>query len=140
MVSEWMEHGNINEFVGKNKHVNRTELVRRLSTPHPTKPDSCSAQLINVANGLAYMHGLRMAHGDLKGVRVSIKTSTCLSLIDKGQHPDQQGSASLPRRLRSLDHHWRRDSRHRWGIPDIVDLRRNTHVIYCWGNTSVDES
>ena len=33
MVSEWMEHGNINEFVGKDKHVNRTELVRRPSTP-----------------------------------------------------------------------------------------------------------
>jgi hypothetical protein len=27
MVSEWMEHGNIIEFVGKDKDVNRTELV-----------------------------------------------------------------------------------------------------------------
>jgi serine/threonine protein kinase len=29
MVSEWMEDGNVNEFVEKNKHVNRIELVRR---------------------------------------------------------------------------------------------------------------
>ena len=27
MVSEWMENGNINEFVRKNRHANRTELV-----------------------------------------------------------------------------------------------------------------
>jgi len=28
MVSAWMENGNINEFVGKDQHVNRIELVR----------------------------------------------------------------------------------------------------------------
>jgi hypothetical protein len=39
MVSEWMEHGNIIEFVGKDKDVNRTELVGRSSIPTPTKPD-----------------------------------------------------------------------------------------------------
>jgi serine/threonine protein kinase len=33
MVSEWMEHGNINEFVEKNPRVNRTELVRRSLIP-----------------------------------------------------------------------------------------------------------
>ena len=29
MVSEWMENGNINDFVEKDKYVNRTKLVRR---------------------------------------------------------------------------------------------------------------
>jgi len=28
MVSAWMENGNINEFVGKDQHANRIELVR----------------------------------------------------------------------------------------------------------------
>jgi len=28
MVSEWMPNGNINEFVAKDQHVNRTVLVR----------------------------------------------------------------------------------------------------------------
>jgi serine/threonine protein kinase len=37
MVSEWMEHGNINGFVEKAKDVNRIELVRRSSTPTNTK-------------------------------------------------------------------------------------------------------
>jgi hypothetical protein len=35
MVSEWMEHGNIIEFVGADEHVNRTELVRRPAVPTP---------------------------------------------------------------------------------------------------------
>jgi serine/threonine protein kinase len=35
MVSEWMENGNINEFVEKDKYVNRTELVHRPLIPHP---------------------------------------------------------------------------------------------------------
>jgi len=28
LVSDWMEHGNINEFIERDDHVNRTELVR----------------------------------------------------------------------------------------------------------------
>ena len=36
MVSEWMENGNITMFIGKDKHVNRTELVRLPSIPTPT--------------------------------------------------------------------------------------------------------
>jgi hypothetical protein len=39
MVSEWMEHGNIVEFVGKDKHANRTEFVCPFSTPTLAKPD-----------------------------------------------------------------------------------------------------
>ena len=28
LVSEWMENGNINEFIERDQHVNRAELVR----------------------------------------------------------------------------------------------------------------
>jgi serine/threonine protein kinase len=37
MVSEWMEYGNINEFIKEDRHVNRAELVRCSSRPTPTK-------------------------------------------------------------------------------------------------------
>ena len=33
MVSEWMENGNINEFVKQDLHANRVELVRCHTTP-----------------------------------------------------------------------------------------------------------
>ena len=45
MVSEWMEHGNIIEFVGKDKHVNRAELVRRPSL-HKNLTDGLSSWLM----------------------------------------------------------------------------------------------
>jgi len=61
-----MEHGNINEFVAKDRDVNRVELVRRHLTPQ--EPYRCIAQLAGVASGLKYMHDLRVVHGDLKGV------------------------------------------------------------------------
>ncbi|KAF9649102.1 kinase-like protein [Thelephora ganbajun] len=54
MVSEWMENGNINEFVQKDRSTNRTAL------------------LVDVANGLKYMHNLLIVHGDLKGANILI--------------------------------------------------------------------
>jgi len=33
LVSEWMENGNINEFIRRDRHVNRAELVYRHLTP-----------------------------------------------------------------------------------------------------------
>lgn len=40
MVSEWMEHGTISEFVGKHKDISRVQLVRRLCvTPYGDQPD-----------------------------------------------------------------------------------------------------
>jgi len=33
LVSEWMENGNINRFIQRDRHVNRAELVRCHSIP-----------------------------------------------------------------------------------------------------------
>jgi len=61
--------------------------------------------------------------------------------ICKGEHPGQQGPASLYRRLRPLDHYWYRDSPRRWGLSEIVtNFERHAHVVYWWGDTPVDES
>jgi len=43
MVSAWMENGNINEFVGKDQHVNRIELVRVALDPSWSLTDSRSS-------------------------------------------------------------------------------------------------
>jgi hypothetical protein len=37
MVSEWMDNGNIIEFIEKYKYVNRTELVRHPADSHAHK-------------------------------------------------------------------------------------------------------
>jgi len=33
LVSEWMENGNINDFIERDPHVNRVDLVRYFLTP-----------------------------------------------------------------------------------------------------------
>jgi len=45
MVSAWMENGNINEFVGKDRHVNRIELVRDVLDLNENLTDSPSSWL-----------------------------------------------------------------------------------------------
>ena len=68
MGSEWMENGNIIEFIKAHEDANRLELVRFSLLP-PTSPYTYHLfQLKDVACGLEYMHGKGMIHGDLKGV------------------------------------------------------------------------
>lgn len=69
MVSEWMDHGNINEFIENHEGVNRIQLVSTCGIYLAEFLLYCFIQLIDAANGLEYMHGISMVHGDLKGVR-----------------------------------------------------------------------
>ena len=68
MISEWMDHGNINKYVENHEGVNRVQLVSNEVT---SRRNECNRliQLVDVANGLEHMHNLHMAHGGLKGVR-----------------------------------------------------------------------
>jgi len=65
-VSEWMLHGNIMEYI-KNNDVNKLDLVRGIAVP-VTSFTNTRRQLHGAAQGLKYLHGARLAHGDLKGV------------------------------------------------------------------------
>ena len=68
-VSEWMANGNIMEYI-KHNHVNRLELVRDPASP-PASLTKTRQQLHGAAQGLQYLHGASLTHGDLKGVGVS---------------------------------------------------------------------
>jgi hypothetical protein len=68
MISEWMDHGNINEFVKNYTGVNRIQLVSDYAMSCGDWRDRF-IQLFDAASGLEYMHSLHMVHGDLKGVR-----------------------------------------------------------------------
>ena len=69
MVTEWMDHGNINQFIKVHKGINRFELVGISSycQLHPLL--TICWQLEDVAGGLIYMHDQELIHGGLMGVR-----------------------------------------------------------------------
>ncbi|KAF9789521.1 kinase-like domain-containing protein [Thelephora terrestris] len=57
LISEWMDQGNIKQYLKRkeNSELNRIEL------------------LVEVVDGLSYMHGLQVVHGNLKGANIYIK-------------------------------------------------------------------
>ena len=98
MVSLWRQNGNLQQYIEKNPKVERYPLVRihnRLSAVHIVNGTQC----IQVAKGVAYLHGIGMAslppyslvfsrflnkhqqvHGDLKAV--STYPATGRALLD----------------------------------------------------------
>lgn len=66
MVAEWMENGNINEFVKANPYTNRFELLE------------------GVARGLIYIHDHGVIHGDLKSSNILVDQTGCARLADFG--------------------------------------------------------
>ena len=63
-----MDNSNINDFIRKHADVNRAQLVRCPVLSRRSVVDRF-LQLVDVAQGLEYLHGLNFIHGDLKGVR-----------------------------------------------------------------------
>ncbi|KAG9127218.1 hypothetical protein FRC07_000136 [Ceratobasidium sp. 392] len=66
MVSLWMENGDLRAYVNKNPNVDRFKLC------------------IQVADGLSYLHSIRIVHGDLKGPNVLISKEGVATIIDLG--------------------------------------------------------
>ncbi|CAE6501619.1 unnamed protein product [Rhizoctonia solani] len=66
MVSEWMENGNLHEYLRKNHGTDRFQLS------------------IQVASGLAYIHNFDMVHGDIKAINVLVSMAGVAKLTDFG--------------------------------------------------------
>ncbi|KAF9644869.1 kinase-like protein [Thelephora ganbajun] len=101
MVSEWMENGNINEFVKANPDADRLGL------------------LVDVARGLIYIHGQDMIHGDLKGANILIDQTRHARIADFGLLTVVSDS---PNQLSSNSH--TQGGTVRWMSPELVDPKR----------------
>ena len=66
-VSEWMPNGTLTDYLGTNPGANRVGLVS-LSRAIDSLPITFFFKLLDVAEGLAYLHAEHTTHGDLKGV------------------------------------------------------------------------
>ncbi|CAE6505247.1 unnamed protein product [Rhizoctonia solani] len=64
MVSQWMEYGNLSEYIRKQPNADRYQLCAQ------------------VASGLAYMHSHNTVHGDLKSLNVLVSADGTAKLSD----------------------------------------------------------
>ena len=67
LVAQWMENGNIVEFLEDNEQGNRLKLARTMFHFMRLSIES-GKQLEDAARGLQYLHSMDLAHGDLKAV------------------------------------------------------------------------
>ncbi|CAE6420007.1 unnamed protein product [Rhizoctonia solani] len=64
MVSTWMEHGTLQRYLNQHSDINRHALC------------------LQVAEGVAYLHGVNMIHGDLKASNILVAFDGTLKLTD----------------------------------------------------------
>lgn len=71
----WMENGNVVKFLSQpqNNNIDCVPLVSKTTfTFHMTRHNSF-IQVLDVGQGLSYLHSQNIVHGDLKGVIVQLE-------------------------------------------------------------------
>lgn len=87
IVSEWMPGGDLTSYIDVNPQASRVDLVSLVSVP-PEDVTLFFCQLVDVAEGLHYLHRCDVIHGDLKGVSTSSpKPSALVHWNPTAQHP-----------------------------------------------------
>ncbi|CAE6445766.1 unnamed protein product [Rhizoctonia solani] len=77
MVSEWMENGNLHDYLRRNPDVDRHQLC------------------VQITSGLIYIHDLNMVHGDIKALNVLISSSGIAKLTDFGLSTMSESSVAF---------------------------------------------
>ena len=75
ILTEWLSNGNVMEHTKSNPDANRMRLVSSFTVfPWSILLFIDCFQLSEVASGVAFLHKIRVVHGDLKGVRPTLLT------------------------------------------------------------------
>lgn len=69
LISDWMPGGDLLEYIKNNPDAYRLGLVCAHLTVINSDRTHRHDQLLNIADGLRYLHACNVIHGDLKGVR-----------------------------------------------------------------------
>ena len=81
IVCDWMENGEIAEYVRKNPDVDRVDLVSGFVSIIIISFERQILQLWDVADGLHYLHSCNVIHGSLKGVSNLVLYSQLFSVV-----------------------------------------------------------
>jgi len=98
MVSEWMEHGNVNQYLKRHPGAARLQI------------------LLGIATGLKYLHDQSVIHGDLKGANIVIDKSGNVLLADCGV-----SSAVMESTSTVSDSRGRVGGTARWMAPELFN-------------------
>ncbi|KAK1216393.1 Rho guanine nucleotide exchange factor [Marasmius sp. AFHP31] len=105
LISPWMESGNLLQFLTDTPEVDHAAQQRLAK---------------DVAQGLAYLHDLKITHGDLKGYNVLVGDDRIARITDFGL-----SQVIGDQRLTSLSSMAGRQGPTRWLAPEIMENGRN---------------
>ncbi|CAE6443930.1 unnamed protein product, partial [Rhizoctonia solani] len=96
MVSEWMNHGNLHEYMYAKPDFDRLQMC------------------VQVTCGLAYMHRCNAVHGDLKALNVLVSSDGTAKLTDFGLSTMSQSSLAFSATSGSYS------GSLRWAAPELI--------------------
>jgi len=139
MVSEWMDNGNIREYVEKHGGVNRVQLVSNLlDLAERTRLIRSAGRCCDwVGVHAQHSHGARRLEG---GTILLIIRHQNAHGRGAGEYPDQSKFPCLSRGLWSLDGCWGGAPNCVWSHHDLSNCGSVPHVVHSWRDHSVDES
>ncbi|CAE6534909.1 unnamed protein product [Rhizoctonia solani] len=117
MVSEWMDNGNLHEYLRKSPGANRYQLS------------------LDVASGLAYIHSHKMVHGDIKALNVLVSSGGVAKLTDFGLSTMSESSIAFSATTTS------QAGSIRWAAPELLleqSSKSRKSDIYALGMTILE--
>ncbi|KAH7338689.1 WD40-repeat-containing domain protein [Rhizoctonia solani] len=116
MVSEWMENGNLHDYLRRSPDVDRHQLC------------------LQVASGLTYIHGFNMVHGDIKALNVLVSSSGVAKLTDFGLSTMSESSVAFSATTSQA-------GTTRWAAPELLSEehpKSKSSDIYALGMTMLE--
>ncbi|KAF8684464.1 kinase-like protein [Rhizoctonia solani] len=114
MVSEWMENGNLHEYLRRNPGADRYQLS------------------MQVTSGLEYLHSYSMTHGDVKALNVLVSSNEVAKLTDFGLSAMSGTTIAFSETTNS------QAASTRWAAPELLlegALKTEKSDVYALGMT-----
>ncbi|CAE6348824.1 unnamed protein product [Rhizoctonia solani] len=119
MVSPWMEHGTLSNFLSRRPQLNRCTMC------------------VQIAEGVSYLHAQGIVHGDIKGSNILISHDFVPKLTDFGNSWFNETTQSLQFSETTSDP----SMTARWAAPEVVegDIKSSVEAdVYALGMTILE--